>query len=102
MKVSEITADIVITFSRIDDDATDKELIGTLFLPAAKEYVRSHTGLTEEQMNAHEDLPIAVCALCAHMYDNRSVEIASDKVNKVVTDIIGKYDNNLIPRGDSA
>lgn len=101
MKVSELTADIIISFSKIDDDATDKDLIDSLFLPAAKKYVRSHTSLTEEEMDTHEDLPIAVCALCAHMYDNRSVEIASDKVNKVVTDILNRYDNNLIPKGGS-
>ena len=101
MKVSDITPAIVISFSRIDDDATDKDLISTLFLPAAKEYIRSHTGLSAEEMDSHEDLSIAVCALCAHMYDNRSVEVSSDKVNKVVADIIGKYDNNLIPRGNS-
>ncbi len=101
MKVSELTYEIVISFSRIDEDAPDKHLIASLFLPAAKEYVRSHTGLTEEKMDEHDDLPIAVCALCAHMYDNRSVEVVSDKVNKVVSDILGKYDNNLIPKGGS-
>ena len=101
MKVSELTADIIISFSKIDDDAPDKSLIDTLFLPAAKEYVRSHIGIKAEEMDNHEDLPIAVCALCAHMYDNRSVEISSDKVNKVVSDIINRYDNNLIPKGGS-
>lgn len=102
MKVSEITDETVITFSRIDGDAPDRYLITELFLPAAKEYVRSHTALTEDEIDRHEDIPIAVCALCAFMYDNRSVDVASDKVSKVVTDILNKYDNNLIPRGDSA
>jgi len=99
MKVSELTAEVVISFSRIDEDATDIDLIDSLFLPAAKEYVRSHTGLKAEAMDEHEDLSIAICALCAHMYDNRSVEIASDKINRVVSDILNKYDNNLIPKG---
>lgn len=98
MKVSELTGDFVSTFCRVDDDATDKKLIETLFLPAAKKYVRSHTGLTDEEMDLHEDIPIAICALCSHMYDNRSVEVTSDKVNQVVLDIIGRYDKNLIPR----
>lgn len=101
MKVSELTPETIISFSRIDEDATDKNLIASLFLPAAKEYVKSHTGLKVEEMDKHEDLTIAVCALCAHMYDNRSVEVASDKLNKVVSDILGRYDNNLLPKGDS-
>lgn len=98
MKVSELTGEFIATFCRVDEDATDRELIETLFLPAAKAYVRSNTGMTEEEMDLHEDIPIAVCALCAHMYDNRSVEVTSDKVNQVVMDVISRYDNNLVPR----
>lgn len=98
MKVSELTADLAATFCRVDDDASDIDLISTLFLPAAKAYVKKHTGLSDKEMDQYEDIPIAVCALCSHMYDNRSVEITSDKVNQVVMDIIGKYDKNLIPR----
>ena len=97
MKVSELKADIVLQFSRIDDDAEDRALIETMFLPAAKEYVKTHTGLTDEEMDQYADIPVAVCALCTHMYDNRSFEVTSDKVNQVVMDIIGKYDRNLIP-----
>ena len=98
MKVSELTGDFIATFCRVDDDATDRQLIETLFLPAAKSYITGHTGMTAQEMDEHEDIPIAVCALCSQMYDNRSVEVASDKVNPVVADIIGKYDRNLIPR----
>ena len=98
MKVSELTGAYIATFARVDDDATDKELIETLFLPAAKAHIMGHTGMTAEQMDRYEDIPIAVCALCCQMYDNRSVEVASDKLNPVVADIIGKYDRNLIPR----
>lgn len=101
MKVSGLTAVVVETFCRVDGDAADKSLIESLFLPAAKEYVRSHTGLNDDEMDQYEDIPIAVCALCSHMYDNRSVEVTSDKVNQVVMDIIGKYDKNLIPREGS-
>lgn len=85
-------------FCKIDEDAADLELLEAIFLPAAKEYVRTHTGLTDEEMDNYEDIPVAVCALCSHMYDNRSVEVTSEKVNQVVMNIIGKYDKNLIPR----
>lgn len=101
MKVSDLTTDIAATFCRIDDDATDKILVERMFLPAAKEYIKNHTGLTDEEMDLYEDIPVAVCALCSHMYDNRSAEVTSEKVNQVVMDIIGKYDKNLIPREGS-
>lgn len=93
-----MTADYVADFARIDQDAPDRYLVDTLFLPAAKAYIKSETAMTDEDMDKYEDLPIAVLALCCQMYDNRSVEIASDKLNPVVMDIIGKYDRNLIPQ----
>lgn len=93
-----MNAELVALFCKIDEDADDLELLEAIFLPAAKEYVRTHTGLTDEEMDNYEDIPVAVCALCSHMYDNRSVEVTSEKVNQVVMNIIGKYDKNLIPR----
>lgn len=97
MKVSELTAKHVASFCRIDADAEDIYLIDTLFLPAAKEYVRTNSSLSIEEMDKYDDIPVAICALCTHMYDNRSVEVTSDKVNEIVMNIIGKYDKNLIP-----
>lgn len=97
MKVSEITEQDVIDLARIDVDATDKGLIARLFLPAAKEHIKGYCGLTEEEMDKYQDLPIAVCALCAHMYDNRSIAVDSEKENRVVREIIEKYSQNLIP-----
>lgn len=97
MKVSELNRKEVASYCRIDDDAADIELIDSLFLPAAKAYIRSNSNLTNDDMDKYEDIPIAVCALCSHMYDNRSVEVTSDKVNEIVMNIIGKYDRNLIP-----
>lgn len=97
MKVSELNRENVTLFCRIDSDAADIELIDTLFLPAAKSYIRSHSSLTDEDMDKYEDITIAVCALCSHMYDNRSVEVTSERVNEIVMNIIGRYDRNLIP-----
>lgn len=101
MKVSEITEQDVMILARIDADATDMVLISRFFLPAAIEHIKRYCGLTNEEMDQYADLPIAVCALCAHMYDNRSIAVDSDKENRVVREIMEKYAMNLIPRGDS-
>ena len=101
MKVSEITAQDVIELARIDVDATDKALIDKMFLPAAKDHIKGYCGLSDEEMDKYADLPIAVCALCSHMYDNRSVAVDSEKENRVVREIVEKYSQNLIPRSDS-
>ena len=102
MKVSEIKAQDVMDLARIDADATDKGLIEKMFLPAAIEHIKGYTGLSDEKMDTYADLPIAVCALCAFMYDNRSIEVASEKENKVVREIVEKYSSNLIPGSDTA
>lgn len=99
MKVSEVTIRDVIMLGRIDEMAPDLELIHTMFLPAAKSHIRQYTGLTEGEMDRYEDLSIAVCALCVHMYDNRSVSAEAEKENKVVREIVEKYSANLIPGG---
>lgn len=100
MKVSDLTKKTIMLYGKIDSDAEDAELIDTVFFPAAKEYMLQHTGMTAEQMDAHPDVTVAVCALCVQMYDNRSVTIDADKLNQVAVDIINRYSMNLIPKGD--
>lgn len=102
MKVSELTGNLVIEYARIDVDASDRTLIDALFLPAAKARVRSETGLTDKEMDKYEDLTIAVCSLCAHFYDNRSVAADTEKENKVVREILGAYCGTLIPGGGAS
>lgn len=99
MRVSELTAGTVALFNRIDADAADIDLLASVFLPAAEKHICTLLGITEEEMDEHEDLTLAVCVLAGTMYDNRSMVVDSDKENKTVADIISKYDRNLLPRG---
>lgn len=101
MKVSELTKETIGLYGKVESDAADASLLESLFLPAAKEYMMQHTGLTTEQMDEHPDVTVAVCALCVQMYDNRSVTIDIDKLNQVAVDIINRYSVNLIPKGDA-
>lgn len=101
MKVSELKKETIELYGKVESDAEDTGLLESLFLPAAKEYMMQHTGLTTEQMDEHPDVTVAVCALCVQMYDNRSVTIDVDKLNQVAVDIINRYSVNLIPKGDA-
>ena len=101
MKVSELKKDIIELYGKVESDTEDASLLEGLFLPAAKEYMMQHTGMTAEQMDEHEDVTVAVCALCVQMYDNRSVTVDADKLNQVAVDIINRYSMNLIPKGDA-
>ena len=53
MKVSELTGAYVAIFARVDDDATDRELIETLFLPAAKAHIMGLTGMTAQEIHTN-------------------------------------------------
>lgn len=99
MKVSELTKETIELYGKVESDTADAALLETMFLPAAKEYIKQHTGMTTEQMDEHPDVTVAVCALCIQMYDNRSVTIDADKMNQVAVDIINRYSMNIIPKG---
>ncbi len=99
MKVSELTVETVALFNRIDTDAADMDLIGSVFLPAAKEHICELLAIDTEEMDKHEDLALAVCVLAGTMYDNRSMVSDGDKENQTVAAIISKYDRNMVPRG---
>lgn len=94
MKVSEITVEDVARYARIDD--FDEIEVGNI-LDAAKAYVRSYTGLTDDEIDTHDDFYIAVLALCQDMYDNRSMYVDyKSNVNKVVDSILGMHCTNYL------
>lgn len=93
MKVSEITSYDVVKYARIDD--YDEVEINNI-ISAAKAYVRSYTGLTDDEIDTHEDFYTAIMVLCEDMYDNRSMYVDKSNVNKVVETILGMHCVNLL------
>lgn len=107
MKVSEITTSTLTEYIRIDSPTeSDMTLLGAVLI-AAKDYVQNITGLpltvkadaegnTPDNIDAHEDITIAVLVLCQDMWDNRSMYVEKDNANKVVSTILGMHCRNLI------
>lgn len=94
MKVSELTEQDVIQYARMEN--AEEDIAPAALLEAAKAYVRSYTGLTDEEIDRHEEISIAVLALCSDMYDNRQLAAENDKVNRVVETILGMHAVNLL------
>ena len=94
MKPSKITPYEVIKYARMDD--MDADLSPEALLAAAKAFVKSYTGLTDEELDKHEEISIAILALCTDMYDNRQSTVENDKVNRVVETILGLHSVNLL------
>ncbi len=78
MKISELTAAMVKDFTGISDDDSDN-IVEDLLMPAAKAYIKGYTGLTEEQLDEHDDLATAFCVLVNDMFTNRDYTISSHR-----------------------
>lgn len=65
-------------------------------LDIAKAFIRSYTGLTDEEIDTHEDFYIVVLVLCQDMYDNRCMYVDKGNLNKVVETILGMHCVNLL------
>lgn len=93
MKVSEITEKDVLEYIR-QDGGSAREV--EPLLSAALAFVRSYTGLTDEEIDEHEDFYIVVLILCQDMYDNRAIYPEKNNLNKVVDTILGMHRKNLL------
>ena len=95
MKISEVTVDLIKQYAVIeinDDDA----LIQDVFMPAAKAYILDYTGLTAEDADLRDSLTAAYIALCAFLYDNRSMSIVNDKQNTVIRSFLDSHCVNFV------
>lgn len=95
MKVSEITVNNVVEYLRLEDGEYNEAEIENL-LNVAKQFVKSYTGLTDEEIDQHEDFYIVIMILCQDMYDNRSYYVDKNNLNKVVETILGMHSVNLL------
>ena len=95
-KISDITCKEIANYLRISE--TNEEINNELstYLKVAIKYIKDETALTEEELDKHEDLIIAVYVLCQDMYDHRSFYVEESNVNKVIDTILGRHRKNLL------
>ena len=96
MKVSEITIKDVADYIRLTEVSAEDEKHLTNSIIVAKKFIKNYTGLDEEAIDTHEDFYIVVLVLCEDRYDNRTLEVDKNNLNKVVTTILGFHDHNLL------
>lgn len=76
-KVSEITTENVINYLRIDDASEIETAEIEMMMEAAKSAQRSNTGLSETEIDEHDDLAIAFLLRVSGMFDNRNAQLDS-------------------------
>ena len=94
--VSQITPQDVADYLRICEvTADDLNTLSTL-LTVAKVYVGEYTGRTIQDLDKYKDIIIVVLILCQDMWDNRTLYVEADNVNKVVESILNLHSVNLL------
>ena len=94
-KVSDITYSDVADYIRISEVSQSEQNTLTTLLNVAKNFISKYTGQTD--LDNYPDFVIVVFILCQDMYDNRTLYIDSNNLNKVVETILGMHSINLLP-----
>lgn len=97
-KVSEITVKELSEFIRLDDP-TETELSELARMKqAAISFIKSYTGIGDEELDSHDEIAQALFVLVADMFDNRNlyVEGKASNINKMVENILAMHSTNLL------
>lgn len=96
-QVSDITAQDVAEYLRIAELTQDDEAFINVTIGVAKDYILKYTGIEDaEELDEYNDMVIVVFVLCQDMYDNRAMYVDNSNVNRVVENILGLHQRNLL------
>lgn len=93
-KVSDITAEDLADYIRIIDYTEDDLQTLNNLLNVATTFISNYTGRTE--LDDYQDFVIVVCILVQDMWDNRTLYVDKNNLNKVVETILGMHSVNLL------
>lgn len=93
MKINEITTDFLIDYCNAYEE--DGKIL-EVFKEASINYIKSYTGLTEEEIKAMDDITVALLVLVNGMFDSRSIEADKSNVNLILDGILSMHSKNLI------
>lgn len=96
-KVSDITAQDIADYLRIPEPTTDDLNFITSTIGVAVDYILKYTGIKDAAtLDTYKDMVIVVFVLCQDMYDTRALYVDNSNVNRVVENILGLHQRNLL------
>ena len=95
-KVSQITANDIATYIRLDEVTVDDTNTLNNLLAVAISFIVNYTGRSEEELDNYPDFVIVVLILCQDMWDNRTLYVEKTNLNKVVETVLGMHSVNLL------
>ncbi len=98
MKISELDSRYLAEYLRLDEPEEVELREVESALTAARAYARSYTGLSDGEMDRHEDMTAAVLVLAADMFENKNLylDYKSKETNRSVECILGMHSVNLL------
>ena len=93
-KVSEITAESVAEYLRLDEVSKEEKNTLTTLISIATSYIKSYTGLND--LDKYSEFVIVVLILCQDMWDNRTMYVDSKDLNNTVQSILAMHSVNLL------
>ena len=93
-KVSDITAESVAEYLRLDE-VTDSEMNTlAMLISIATSYIENYTGI--DNLDKYPEFIIVVLTLCQGMWDNRTMYVDSKYLNNTVQSILAMHSVNLL------
>ena len=96
--VSQITYTEAAEYLRLVELSSSDQGTLTAMIDAAKAFISSYTGRTVEELDDYPDFVIVVLVLVQDMWDNRTLYVDNENLNKVVETILGMHSVNLLPQ----
>lgn len=95
-KVSDITADSVAEYLRLDEVSEEEKNTLAMLISIATSFIKSYTGLDDDGVDKYHEFVIVVLILCQDMWDNRTMYVDSKDLNNTVQSILAMHSINLL------
>ena len=95
-KVSDITAESVAEYLRLDEVTNSEINTLAMLISIATSYIKSYTGLDDEGVDKYPEFVIVVLIMCQDMWDNRTMYVDSKDLNNTVQSILAIHSVNLL------
>lgn len=93
-KVSDITAESVADYLRLDELTYGDINTLTMLISIATSYIENYTGL--DNLDKYPEFVIVVLILCQDMWDNRTMYVDGKDLNNTVQSILAMHSVNLL------
>lgn len=97
MKLSEVTQSNVVNYLKLNEGEYNEDDI-LMVMTGSKAFIKGKTGLTDDEVDLHEDITIVFYVLCKDMYDTRTYYVDTANLNRLVTTILNMHRKNFLAK----